>query len=60
MLAIAMPRLPKSKTYTMSRIWVVPTTHGVNQIKLAPGQAEPLKEGDIVKFGKVELTFHES
>ena len=32
----------------------------VNQIKLAPGQAEPLKEGDIVRFGKVELTFHES
>ena len=32
----------------------------VNQIKLAPGQAEPLKEGDMVRFGKVELTFHES
>ncbi|MBI1279274.1 MAG: FHA domain-containing protein [Anaerolineaceae bacterium] len=32
----------------------------VNQIKLASGQAEPLKEGDIVRFGKVELTFHES
>jgi pSer/pThr/pTyr-binding forkhead associated (FHA) protein len=32
----------------------------VNQIKLAPGQAEPLKEGDVVRFGKVELTFHES
>ncbi len=32
----------------------------VNQIKLAQGQAEPLKEGDIVRFGKVELTFHES
>jgi len=32
----------------------------VNQIKLAPGQAEPLKEGDTVRFGKVELTFHES
>ncbi len=32
----------------------------VNQIKLAQGQAEPLKEGDTVRFGKVELTFHES
>ena len=32
----------------------------VNQIKLAPGQAEPLKEGDVVRFGKVELTYHES
>ncbi len=32
----------------------------VNQIKLAQGQAEPLKDGDIVRFGKVELTFHES
>lgn len=32
----------------------------VNQIKLAEGQAEPLKEGDVVRFGKIELTFHES
>ena len=32
----------------------------VNQIKLAQGQAEPLKEGDVVRFGKIELTFHES
>jgi pSer/pThr/pTyr-binding forkhead associated (FHA) protein len=32
----------------------------VNDIKLAQGQAEPLKEGDKVRFGKIELTFHES
>ncbi len=31
----------------------------VNQIKLAQGQAEPLKEGDTIRFGKVEVTFHE-
>jgi FHA domain/Double zinc ribbon len=32
----------------------------VNDIKLAEGQAEPLQEGDKVRFGKIELTFHES
>ena len=32
----------------------------VNEIKLAQGQAEPLKEGDLIKLGKIELTFHES
>ena len=31
----------------------------VNQRKLVKGQTEPLKEGDIIRFGKVELTFHE-
>ena len=31
----------------------------VNEIKLAQGQAEPLKEGDVIKLGKIELTFHE-
>ena len=31
----------------------------VNHIKLAQGQAEPLKEGDVIRFGKVEVTFHE-
>jgi hypothetical protein len=32
----------------------------VNEIKLAQGQSEPLKEGDKIRFGKIELTFHES
>jgi pSer/pThr/pTyr-binding forkhead associated (FHA) protein len=32
----------------------------VNDLKLAEGQAEPLQEGDTVRFGKIELTFHES
>lgn len=32
----------------------------VNGGKLAAGQAEPLHEGDKVRFGKIELTFHES
>jgi len=32
----------------------------VNDIKLAEGQAEPLQQGDKVRFGKIELTFHES
>ncbi len=31
----------------------------VNDIKLASGQSEPLKEGDKIRFGKIELTFHE-
>lgn len=30
----------------------------VNDRKLARGQAEPLKEGDVVRFGKITLTFH--
>lgn len=29
----------------------------VNQIKLAQGQNEPLKDGDIIRLAKVELTF---
>jgi len=32
----------------------------VNEVKLAQGQQEPLKEGDLIKLGKIELTFHES
>ncbi len=32
----------------------------LNQIKLAQGQAEPLKDGDTIRLGKLELTFHES
>ena len=32
----------------------------VNDLKLAQGQAEPLNEGDKVRLGKIELTFHES
>ncbi len=32
----------------------------VNGVKLAAGQSEPLHEGDKVRFGKIELTFHES
>lgn len=32
----------------------------VNDIKLAQGQSEPLQEGDTIKLGKIELTFHES
>lgn len=31
----------------------------VSDIKLAKGQSEPLEEGDRVKLGKIELTFHE-
>jgi pSer/pThr/pTyr-binding forkhead associated (FHA) protein len=32
----------------------------VNDLKLAQGQAEPLKDGDLIKLGKIELTFHEA
>ena len=32
----------------------------VNDIRLAQGQSEPLDEGDRVRLGKIELTFHES
>lgn len=32
----------------------------VNDLKLAQGQAEPLNEGDRLRLGKLELTFHES
>ncbi len=32
----------------------------VNGAKLSAGQSEPLHEGDKVRFGKIELTFHES
>jgi len=32
----------------------------VNDIKLAQGQAEPLKDGDTIRLGKVVLTFHET
>lgn len=31
----------------------------VNGIKLAQGQVEPLETGDKVRFGKIELTYHE-
>jgi hypothetical protein len=31
----------------------------VNEIKLAEGQSEPLQDGDRIRFGKIELTFHE-
>lgn len=31
----------------------------VNGIKLAEGQAEPIDEGDVIRLGKIELTFHE-
>jgi hypothetical protein len=31
----------------------------VNDIKLAEGQSEPLKQGDTIKLGKIQLTFHE-
>jgi pSer/pThr/pTyr-binding forkhead associated (FHA) protein len=31
----------------------------VNEKRLAQGQAEPLKEGDVLRLGKLELTFHE-
>lgn len=32
----------------------------VNDIKLAEGQSEPLKQGDNIRLGKIVLTFHES
>jgi hypothetical protein len=32
----------------------------VNGVKLQSGQAQPLKQGDKVRFGKIELTFHEN
>lgn len=32
----------------------------VNGAKLSAGQSEPLHEGDKIRFGKIELTFHES
>jgi hypothetical protein len=32
----------------------------VNGVKLAANQAQPLKDGDKVRFGKIELTFHQS
>jgi hypothetical protein len=31
----------------------------VNDIRLAEGQSEPLKQGDNIKLGKIVLTFHE-
>ncbi|MDX2159990.1 MAG: FHA domain-containing protein [bacterium] len=31
----------------------------VNDIKLAQGQAEPISHGDVIRLGKVELTFQE-
>ncbi len=31
----------------------------VNGIRLSPGQSEPLREGDTVRIGKIELLFHE-
>ncbi len=32
----------------------------VNDLKLAQGQSEPLKDGDVIRLGKLELTFHQS
>ncbi|MFN8531515.1 MAG: FHA domain-containing protein, partial [Anaerolineae bacterium] len=32
----------------------------VNDRKLAQGQAEPMDEGDVIRLGKIELTFHEA
>ncbi len=32
----------------------------VNDLKLAQGQAEPLADGDVIKLGKIQLTFHEA
>jgi pSer/pThr/pTyr-binding forkhead associated (FHA) protein len=32
----------------------------VNDIRLVDGQSQRLNEGDRVRFGKIELTFHES
>ncbi len=32
----------------------------VNGVKLAANQAQPLKDGDKVRFGKIELTFHQT
>lgn len=31
----------------------------VNDIRLSPGQSQPLREGDRVRLGKIELLFHE-
>ena len=31
----------------------------VNGAKISVGQAQPLKDGDKLRFGKIELTFHE-
>lgn len=31
----------------------------VNDIRLAQGQSEPIDDGDVIKLGKIELTFHE-
>ena len=31
----------------------------VNDIRLSPGQSQPLHEGDKVRVGKIELLFHE-
>jgi len=31
----------------------------VNDLKLATGQAEPLKDGDVIRLGKLELVFHQ-
>jgi hypothetical protein len=31
----------------------------VNNVQLRNGQLEPLKSGDVVRFGKIEVTFHE-
>jgi pSer/pThr/pTyr-binding forkhead associated (FHA) protein len=30
----------------------------VNQQKLTPGQPHPLHDGDVVRFGRVKLSFH--
>lgn len=31
----------------------------VNEIRLSPGQSQPLHEGDKVRLGRIELLFHE-
>lgn len=31
----------------------------VNGLKLSKGQSEPLHTGDTIRFGKIELTFHQ-
>jgi pSer/pThr/pTyr-binding forkhead associated (FHA) protein len=30
----------------------------VNDIRLAQGQSEPIEDSDVIKLGKIELTFH--
>ena len=32
-------------------------TH-INQQRLTPGQPHPLNDGDVIRFGRVKLTYH--